>query len=116
MLEPSSTSPGTIMPAYPKMYERELNTSLIERKISTMRMLGVPYPEGFENIALDSLNSQAKRIADGLKKEDKEMEVSEKLEIIALIAYLQRLGTDIKKQAPAETGAPAPTAFNQSTR
>lgn len=111
MLEPGSTSPGTIMPSYPSLFETELSTALTEKKISAMRTLGVPYPEGFEKEAVDSLHRQAAGIVARLQRDDKEIQVSEKLEIIALIAYLQRLGTDIKKQAPETTGA---TALNKT--
>ena len=59
-----------------------------------MRKLGVPYEEGYEAIAEEDLKVQAKQIAATLKAE--KIEVSENKEIIALIAYLQRLGRDIQ--------------------
>lgn len=96
MLEPESMSPGSIMPAYPWLLKRDLNTTYTAAKIKTLRQLGTPYQEGYEQIALDDLNAQAKTIADGLAKEGVKQDGLEKKEIIALIAYLQRLGTDIK--------------------
>jgi cytochrome c oxidase cbb3-type subunit I/II len=60
-----------------------------------MRKLGVPYPEGYENIAVADLQKQADGIADNLKSE--KIKADRNKEIIAVIAYLQRLGTDIKK-------------------
>jgi cytochrome c oxidase cbb3-type subunit I/II len=63
-------------------------------KIRAMQTLGVPYPEGYDQIAVEDMNYQAQQIADGLGKEG--IEVLPNTEIIALIAYLQRLGTDIK--------------------
>jgi cytochrome c oxidase cbb3-type subunit I/II len=59
-----------------------------------MRKMGVPYAEGYESEANNDLEIQAKGIADNLKKD--KIEVSSKKEIIALIAYLQRMGRDIK--------------------
>ena len=59
-----------------------------------MRNLGVPYPKGYESIANDDLEKQAKTIADGLK--ENKIDVMSDKEIIAMIAYLQRLGKDIK--------------------
>ena len=59
-----------------------------------MRNLGVPYAEGYETKANKDLEKQAKKIARSLKND--KIDVSYKKEIIALIAYLQRLGTDIK--------------------
>ena len=60
-----------------------------------MRKLGVPYPEGYESIANDDLEKQAKSMTDKLLADNK-IEISSDKEIIALIAYLQRLGKDIK--------------------
>jgi cytochrome c oxidase cbb3-type subunit I/II len=59
-----------------------------------MRSIGVPYPEGFEKIANDDLLAQAEKIAMDLQNAGAPAEPNK--EIIALIAYLQRLGTDIK--------------------
>ena len=53
-----------------------------------------------EDIANDDLKAQAKKIQDNLKKDG--IEIVEDREIIALIAYLQRLGTDIKAENKAE--------------
>lgn len=94
MMDPSSMSPGTLMPSYPWLFENELDTDLMPNKIRAMQTLGVPYPEGYDQIAVEDMNYQAKQIADGLGKEG--IEVLPNTEIIALIAYLQRLGTDIK--------------------
>ena len=64
-----------------------------------MRTLGVPYEEGFEALANGDLNAQADSIAKDLKQNS--VNVKSDKEIIALIAYLQRLGTDIKaKKTP----------------
>lgn len=95
MLEPASMSSGSIMPAYPFMFENDLDISTTNSKIHAMRNLGVPYPKGYEAIANEDLTKQAKEIAENLKND--KINVSEKKEIIALIAYLQRLGTDINK-------------------
>lgn len=59
-----------------------------------MRKLGVPYPEGYEDQANKDLDDQANSIRQSLQM-DKIKSGSDK-EIIALIAYLQRLGKDIK--------------------
>ena len=61
-----------------------------------MQTLGVPYPQGYDKIAVEELEKQALKIQASLKKDG--IKVSEKKEIIALIAYLQRLGTDIKAE------------------
>ncbi|MBS1562266.1 MAG: cytochrome-c oxidase, cbb3-type subunit I [Bacteroidetes bacterium] len=98
MREPRSTSPGSIMPGYTWMYENDLDISHTEGKIITMKKLGVPYPDGYESQATADLQAQAAKIADNLRSSGFK-DVDQKKEIVALIAYLQRLGTDVKKNA-----------------
>lgn len=101
MMDPTTTSPGSLMPAYPWMHERKLDVSHTEGKIITLRKLGVPYPDGYESKAVEELREQARSIAQGLSSSGIEG-VDESKEIIAVIAYLQRLGTDIKKLPTAQ--------------
>lgn len=96
MLEPQSISPGSIMPAYPWLIRDELDLTTLPKRISVLRTLGTPYPEGYEDQVFSEAEKQAKQIAGRLKTDGIEMEDLEKKEIIAMIAYLQRLGTDIK--------------------
>ena len=104
MKEPTATSPRSLMPGYPWMYDDKLDTSHTEGKIITLRRLGVPYPEGYERRAEADLKVQAGRIADSLTRGG--LATSSDREIVALIAYLQRLGTDISAQpAPAAPAA-----------
>ncbi len=111
MLAPAVVSNGSIMPAYPWMFTDDLNTSSLEKKIEVLQTLGTPYPSGFAQQAEADLRKQAQEIAKSLQENDislentyaelgKTIQPSDKLEnkeIIALIAYLQRLGTDISK-------------------
>lgn len=94
MDDPRSMSPGSIMPPYPHMLDKDLDISTTEKKINAMRTLGVPYPAGYEKIANNDLEKQSKKIQANLKKDG--IQVSDKKEIIAMIAYLQRMGVDIK--------------------
>jgi cytochrome c oxidase cbb3-type subunit I/II len=94
MYDPTLTSPNSIMPAYAAMLENTLDVSNIEAKISAMRTLGVPYPKGYESLALKDIETQSAAIVKSLAAD--KIVVSKDKEIIALIAYLQRLGTDIK--------------------
>ncbi len=104
MLDPRTMSPGSIMPPYPWMIDQELDVSDLEAKINAMRTLGVPYPEGYEKQAMMDLEAQSAEIADDLMASG--IEVSQNREIIALIAYLQRLGTDIESDDKAVTTNP----------
>ena len=94
MSDPRSISPGSIMPPYGWLYEQDIDYGSTEAKISGMRTLGVPYPEGYESVANEELQKQADKITAELKKNG--LSADSRKEIIALIAYLQRLGTDIK--------------------
>lgn len=92
--KPNSMSPGSIMPNYPWLYSNPIDTSLMASKINAMISLGVPYPENYASRAVSDLQLQAKQITANLKTSG--IEAVSNTEIIALIAYLQRLGTDIK--------------------
>ncbi|GAB3834418.1 cytochrome-c oxidase, cbb3-type subunit I [Hymenobacter jeollabukensis] len=94
MMDPTSMSPGSIMPPYPWLFENDLDYADTPAKISALRKLGTPYPAGFEQVAVQEARKQAAGIAADLAKED--IQVKSDKEIVALIAYLQRLGTDIK--------------------
>jgi cytochrome c oxidase cbb3-type subunit I/II len=94
MLDPTSMSPGSVMPPYPWLIDQTLDISTTEAKINAMRTLGVPYAEGYELKANADLKIQADAIVANLAIDN--VKVQSDKEIIALIAYLQRLGTDIK--------------------
>jgi len=94
MYDPQNTSEGSIMPPYPWLFEQSIDIEKTAGKINALRTIGVPYPEGYEDIANQELKTQAQGIVASLKADGQE--ASEGAEIIALIAYLQRLGTDIK--------------------
>jgi cytochrome c oxidase cbb3-type subunit I/II len=96
MDEPSAISTGSVMPSYSFLIDNSLDTSTTVSKINAMRTLGVPYAIDFAEKANQDLIKQASAISADLKKEG--IEVAPTKEIIALIAYLQRLGTDINKK------------------
>lgn len=99
MLDPRSMSPGSIMPTYGWLFDNKIDTAITPAKIRAMQTLGVPYPAGYDKVANKDLEAQAKSIKETLKKD--KIEISSNAEIIALIAYLQRMGTDIKAQSAA---------------
>jgi cytochrome c oxidase cbb3-type subunit I/II len=101
MYEPSSISPGTIMPNYPWLFQNDLDTAITPAKIRAMQTLGVPYPAGYDRIANHDLMIQANGIAVNLGID--KIKIASNKEIIALIAYLQRMGTDIKLEQKTTT-------------
>jgi cytochrome c oxidase cbb3-type subunit I/II len=94
MLDPRSMSPGSIMPSYSWLLDNKLDTAITPAKIRAMQTLGVPYPEGYDKKANADLVAQENSIKENLKKD--KIETPANAEIVALIAYLQRMGTDIK--------------------
>lgn len=113
MYDPQSTSSGSIMPAYQWLIKDKLDKSSTQQKLKTMASLGVPYSEEEIENALNSMQIQGEEIqnnlyndpdfvkayeADKAYAEENNLEFVEMKdrEIVALIAYLQRLGTDIK--------------------
>lgn len=94
LLDPTSMSPGSIMPSYSWLITQKLDISTTGTKIRAMQTLGVPYEIGFDKIANDELRAQAEAIASDLQQNN--IKVKSDREIIAIIAYLQRMGTDIK--------------------
>ncbi|MEZ4806075.1 MAG: cytochrome-c oxidase, cbb3-type subunit I [Flavobacteriales bacterium] len=102
MLDPTTMSPGSLMPAYSHLFENSLDTSTTRAKIDAMITMGVPYDPEFPGVANVALTEQREALTASLHKDG--IETYSDREIIALIAYLQRIGTDIKVKPLAETG------------
>jgi cytochrome c oxidase cbb3-type subunit I/II len=116
MDDPRSTSPGSIMPRYPWLLTQKQDIASLPARISALRKVGVPYPAGYENgQAQKDLDAQAAKIVQNLKIG---MVTSARTndEVIALIAYLQRLGTDIKAAPAAPTAPAAPAATKTASK
>ncbi len=113
MYDPQSTSSGSIMPAYQWLVLSEHDRSDVQAKMETMVKLGVPYSEEDIANARASMDAQALQIEKNLyddpefaRSYEEEKKFAQEngedfvemrnREIVALIAYLQRLGTDIK--------------------
>jgi len=94
MIDPERMSPGSIMPVYAWMATTQIDTSTTRRKINAMRTLGVPYPEGYEHEANKDVVAQQNEIVERLANDN--ITADPNSELVAIIAYLQRLGTDIK--------------------
>lgn len=113
MITPREVSSGSIMPSYPWLAENNLDTSSTSSKILVMQKLGVPYPKGYHLSANKDLMRQADDISADLEKDD--IHVASNKEIIALIAYLQRLGKDIKGDTSSTVYLPAIIVKNETT-
>ena len=99
MADPRATSPESLMPTYAWLLSNKLDTDNTNAKLKAMRTLGVPYtPEEVDN-GRKTLSAQAEQI--GQRLAGSGVKDAADKEIVALIAYLQRLGTDIKGKATA---------------
>jgi cytochrome c oxidase cbb3-type subunit I/II len=108
MDNPRNISPGSIMPRYLWLLTQKTDTNSLPSRIKALRKIGVPYEAGFENgPAQKQLQAQQAKVVMNLKVGSID-EAQPDREIVALIAYLQRLGTDIKAQASASVATPAP--------
>lgn len=96
MWDPREVSPGSIMPRYTWLFTQKIDYKTLEKKMSVMQTLGVPYTS--EDIAngVEKAQAQAQEITKNLIESKVPAEVLDK-EIVALIAYLQRLGVDYSK-------------------
>jgi cytochrome c oxidase cbb3-type subunit I/II len=101
-MDAQSTSPGSIMPSYPWFNTRKIDTDIVPAKIRALQRLGVPYRDGYDQIAVEELRQQAEGIANGLNQAGFQTEWN--THMVAVIAYLQRLGTDIKAAPQASGG------------
>src|ERR1043166_1632693 len=95
MENPRSTSPGSIMPNYAWLLNQKLDTTVVVDRMRTLRKVGVPYTDAEIRSASRSIDAQEKKIVVNLSV-GAITNAPQDREIIALIAYLQRLGTDIK--------------------
>ena len=94
MLDPTTMSPNSIMPPYEWLFYNVIDLEATAGKIKALRTIGVPYPVGYEETANEDLLKQANEIVNNLGMDG--IQVLPEGEIVALIAYLQRLGKDIK--------------------
>ena len=101
LVDPASVSPGTVMPTYAHMAEKDLDTSHTVAKIKAMVAMGVPYSDSLVENVHGVRRAQALEIQGRLA--EARIKTSEKKQIIAVIAYLQRLGKDIKAQGNVAT-------------
>jgi cytochrome c oxidase cbb3-type subunit I/II len=96
MQDPQSTTPQSIMPAYAWLEKSELDFASAQKRVDAMAMLGVPYGDAVLH-AERMARRQSQEIAQRIVSQGGPKHLEDK-QITALVAYLQRLGTDIKRQ------------------
>jgi cytochrome c oxidase cbb3-type subunit I/II len=115
--EPSAMTKGSVMPAYPHLRTKKLNFGTIPARLRAAAALGAPYVEEL-NSGEDMAREQAKLIVKELVEQGGPASVKnsagedialEETQVIALIAYMQRVGVDLFA-APETPGEPASDA------
>ena len=113
MKDPRSTSPGSIMPNYPWLYGARVDPLEVAATVRTLRKVGVPYDDAAITAIPEQMLTEGSAIVASLRTGGFTAEPDE--EIVALIAYLQRLGKEGSSaiaagatRAPGAAKAPAP--------
>ncbi len=103
MRDPRAVVPESIMPGYPFLARRPLDYANIAERMSTNRIVGVPYTDEMIENAVADLQSQVNPDAEGVEAMQKRYPKAQVrvfdgnpntvTELDALVAYLQMLGT-----------------------
>lgn len=104
MRDPRSTSPGSVMPPYPWLFDHQVDPEDVMHSVRANMIAGTPYEEMGISEVSSSLEAQGGAIVANLAAVDIQAQPLD--EIVALIAYLQRLGTDIDAILAVEQGLP----------
>jgi cytochrome c oxidase cbb3-type subunit I/II len=105
---PREVTAKSIMPAYPAFASNVIPWDVIPKRVDVMAMLGVPYGDAI-NHSVEMAKAQAAQIAANIRKDGGPSGLDDK-EIVAVVAYIQRLGRDISAGAPPPaTATPATT-------
>jgi len=108
MENPPAITARSIMPPYPGMLTKSIDFDKVPAHLKAMASVGVPYSADVVARSPELAREQAKQVADGIAAAGGPQGLEDK-EIVAMVAYLQRLGTDIKKSAGV-AAAPAAQA------
>ncbi len=107
MIEPTNTTPGSIMPAYAHLADNKLNFKGIPDRVHAAAYLGAPYEKELTDSEAMA-RAQATQIADDIVKQGGRTGLADK-QVVAVIAYLQRMGTDLFAPPPPAGDTVAPS-------
>ncbi|NUQ61248.1 MAG: cytochrome-c oxidase, cbb3-type subunit I [Pirellulales bacterium] len=111
--DPRQVTQGSVMPAYPWLLERQIDFNVIEPRMAAMQRLGVSYRDDEIRDAAESARRQASVVAANVVADQGPAGLENK-EVIALVAYLDRLGKDLFETPPsAESPTASQTAGNE---
>ncbi len=90
MINPQDVVTGSVMPPYPWLRDDQWDESKIAEKLAVLKIIGVPYTD--DDIARASAHAQEQAAGIVAALSAAGIQADPKSELIALIAYLQRLG------------------------
>jgi cytochrome c oxidase cbb3-type subunit I/II len=91
LVDPRAVTPGSTMPPYPHLVDRRVDLAATGGKMRALRAAGVPYEDRAIDRAAAAALAEARTIAAELRQTGG-VDVAPDSEMVALIAYLQRLG------------------------
>ena len=106
--DPRAVTAKSIMPAYSQFLTKQIDFEQIQSRVDVMVMLGVPYGDAV-NHAPQMAREQAKAIGAAIAEQGGPKGMEDK-QMVAIVAYMQRLGRDIKAQNTAANASPKPVA------
>lgn len=106
--DPREVTAGSIMPNYKWLFDKKIDYSDLSKKVQTMQTLGVPYTADDVNSAVVRAKEQAAKITTELVASGVPQKI-EQMEVVALIAYMQRLGIDYTTMPEVEVAQPEAT-------
>ena len=103
MINPREITPNSIMPSYPWLAAKKTDYHILRKKLSVMKMLGVPYDDNEVANADIIAEKEAKSIYEELLSQDQSLESLKDSELIALVAYLQSLGKKTSSEGVSQS-------------
>jgi cytochrome c oxidase cbb3-type subunit I/II len=92
----------SIMPAYPWLYDAKVEKAVVADKLAVLKKLGTPYTDEQVKNAVADYDAQADRVVQNLATQGK-AGADRDTEIVALIAYLMRLGRNLEPAGGASS-------------
>jgi cytochrome c oxidase cbb3-type subunit I/II len=108
LMDPRSISPGSNMPSYAHLKDKSFDQRTLPKKIAVLTQLGVPYPVMDGTAIKEAALEQGAKIATDLHSNGQQVRPDS--ELVAILAYLQKLGKYDKPTSSAkpDIGIPFP--------
>ena len=103
MRNPRATTPGSVMPTYGWLYTQVIDPADVQASVKALRAVGVPYTDADIAGVPEQLKAQGAQVVQQLATQG--IKASPDHEIIAMIAYLQKLGVQGRAAIKAQTAA-----------